>query len=424
MTKIGIVDACRTPFQRMGTAYARLSSYDLAREALLGIKRKMTETRAPDGVIMGTVVHSVNNPNVARDAMLGAGIASSVPAYTVSMACISANRAITNACDQIRTGHADYMLAGGVDSLSDAPVMVSLPLRRRLLAAQKIKNPLAYFSLLKGMKMRDLVPQGPAIKEFTTGLTMGQDADRLAAEFGVTREEQDQYAFDAHQKATRAWGAGWMDDDVLTMRLSPKFEALARDNTFREDSSLEKLANLRPVFVKPHGTVTAGNASPLTDGAAVVALMSEKMAKAEGKALIATIEDYVYTGQNPDGELLLGPAYSIPALLKRNKLKLSDIDVFELHEAFAGQVLANLNAMESKAFCKNRLGLAKPVGAIDRKIINSGGGSISLGHPFGATGARLVATAARRLHREDGELALVSACAAGGLGSAILLRRC
>lgn len=422
--KVVLVDGVRTPFCRISSEYADLRSYDLARLALKGLKERLElEQNPPDQVILGTVISNVATSNVARDAMLGAGFAVSTPAYTVTQACISSNRAITNACDQIMTGHAETVVAGGVEVMSDTPIGFSKAFRKRLMALPKAKGPADFLKIFKGFRLSELKPQQPAVAEFSTGLTMGEDADQLAAEFGISREEQDAYAMRSHQLAAKAWAEGWLAGEVLPVTPPPHFRVVAQDNTFRADTSMEKLAGLKPVFVKPHGTVTAGNASPLTDGASAVALMSAGQAQRKGYRPLARIVDYVYTGQNPRGELLLGPAYAIPALLARHKLQLSDVDVFELHEAFAGQVLANLAALQSQKFARERLGLEQAVGEIPMDKLNTGGGSLSLGHPFGATGARLVTTAAHRLHREDGQFALVAACAAGGLGSAILIER-
>ncbi len=420
--KVAFLDGCRTPFQRVSTGFGELRSYDLARAALKGLAERQPLADA-DQVILGSVISNVNTSNVARDAMLGANYQASIPGYTVTQACISANRAITNGADLILTGQGQLVVAGGVDSMSDVPIRFRKPVRSRLLASQKARGPLDYLRLLKGLKLRDLAPEVPAIEEFSTGLSMGADCDRLAAEFSVTREAQDAFSLRSHHLAAHAWKEGWMEREVISMRVPPGFKPLDGDNTYRADSTPEKLASLRPAFVKPHGTVTAGNASFLTDGAAVTALISGDKAKADGHAPQVFVRGYLYSAQNPDGELLLGPAYALAALLDEAGMGIADIDVFELHEAFAGQVLANLNALASTNFCRKRLGRRGKLGEIPEDKLNCGGGSLSLGHPFGATGARLLTTAANRLLREDGKFALIAACAAGGMGSAILLER-
>lgn len=422
--KVVIVDGCRTPFCRISTHYEDLRSYDLARMALKSLGERIdTHQNQPDQVIMGTVIANVATSNVARDAMLGAGYNEKTPAYTVTQACISSNKAITNAFDQITTGRANHILAGGVDAMSDTPIGLNKTLRKRLMRLQKARGFPDYLKILKGFRLSELAPQTPAVAEFSTGLTMGEDADQLAAQFGISRQDQDEFALRSHLTAAGAWEEGLMAAQVEPVFVGRTCKPIEQDNTFRADSTLEKLSKLKPAFVRPHGTITAGNASPLTDGAAVVSLMSAAHAQSQGFKALGRIEDYQYSAQAPAGELLLGPAYAIPKLLQANKLSLSDIDVFELHEAFAGQVLANLAALQSKQFAQERLKLSDALGEIPIDKLNTGGGSLSLGHPFGATGARLVTTAARRLHAEDGEWALVAACAAGGLGNAILIKR-
>ncbi len=245
----------------------------------------------------------------------------------------------------------------------------------------------------------------------------------MAARFGISREEQDEYALRSHQLAGQATNEGLLDDELLPAPVPPDFETVTRDNVFREDTSMEKLQKLNPAFIKPHGTITAGNSSALTDGASATLIMSEQKALDLGLQPKAYLRNYTYVAQDPEEELLLGPAYAVPRVLDERGLKLADIDVFEFHEAFAGQILTVLKALNSDKFANENLGRDKKVGEIPMDKFNTLGGSLSLGHPFGATGARLVTTAANRLIREDSELAMVAACAAGGLGHAILLER-
>lgn len=409
---------------RAGTDYLGLTTYDLARLALRGLLDKTGLKPEQVGyVVMGNVVQNVSTSNVARDAALGAGFSQKTPAHTVTMACISANQAIVSAAEAIRSGQTDVAIAGGVEVLSDTPPQFSLETRKRLFEAQKYDSPLEYRKLLQGMPPGDLLPRAPKIAEYATGEVMGESADKLAAAFGVSREEQDAYALRSHRLAAEATDAGKLSADILPTAVPPKFGPIERDNTVRADSSPEKLASLKPVFVKPFGTVTAGNASPLTDGASAVLLMEEGKAHMLGLTPLARLGTYTFVAQDPGEELLLGPAYAIPQILARAGLTLGDIGVLELHEAFAGQVLAVLRALESDAFAQEKLGLQQRVGAVDMDSLNRWGGSLSLGHPFGATGARLVTMAARRLRDEDAAHALVSACAAGGLGHAMLLER-
>lgn len=419
-----LVDGCRIPFMRSGTGYSKLISYDLAREALKGLLSKTEIDPAEVGrIIMGTVVQNVETSNVAREAALGAGFPNTVPAYTVTMACISSHQAIASAADMIRLGQAEVVVAGGTESLSDVPVGFSKELRERFFETRKYKSPLDYAKFIQGLNPSELLPRAPSISEFSTGETMGESADRLAATFGISREEQDEYALRSHRLAAEATAAGHLTDEIIPAIFPPDFDPLTKDNTIRTDSTLEKLAKLEPVFVKPFGTITAGNSSPLTDGASATLLMAEERALAQGFRPKAVLRDYLFVAQDPGEELLLGPAYAVPRLLERNGLTLDDIDVIEIHEAFAGQVLAVLAALESNKFAQEKLGRSESVGRVNMDKLNCWGGSISLGHPFGATGARLVTTAAHRLHAEDGHLALVTACAAGGLGHALLMER-
>lgn len=419
-----LVDGCRLPFQRSGTTYVDLMAYDLARMVLRGLlTRTGVDPGAVDRVIVGNVVQDVETSNVAREAALGAGFPRHVPAFTVTMACISSNVAVTSAAELIRGGQAGLVVAGGTETLSDVPIRFRRKVRKKLFEARKYRSPADYVKLLRGLRPSDLLPEVPAIAEYSTGETMGESADKLAAAFGITREAQDAYALRSHQLAARATADGLLAEEIVPAAAPPDFEPVERDNGIRADTSLEKLAALPPAFVRPFGTVTAGNASYLTDGASAVLLASRERAEALGLAPRAVLRDYVYVAQDPGEELLLGPAYAIPAVLARAGLALADIDVFELHEAFAGQVLAVLEALASPAFARDRLGRSEPAGVVPMERLNTLGGSLSLGHPFGATGARLVTTAANRLHREGGRYALVAACAAGGQGHALLLER-
>ena len=419
-----LIDGCRIPFQRAGTAYTDLMAYDMGRMAIKGLlARTHVDRDAIDRVVMGCVIQDVETSNVAREAALGAGIPKHVPAFTVTMACISSNQAITSGVDLIRGGVADTFVAGGTETMSDPPIRFQRSVRKRLFASRKAKGPGDYVDLVKGLGPSDLLPEAPSISEFSTGEVMGESADKLAAMFGVTREEQDEYALLSHQRAAAARDDGRLDKELVPATIPPDMDIVDHDNVIREDTSMEKLSGLSPAFVKPFGTVTAGNSSALTDGASAALLMSKAKADAEGYTPIATLNDYVYVAQDPGAELLLGPAYAIPKLLDRAGLTLGDIDVIELHEAFAGQVLAVLEALRSNTFAENNLNRSEPVGEVDMDRLNTRGGSLSLGHPFGATGARLVTTAANRLHEEDGQWALVSACAAGGQGHAMLIER-
>lgn len=419
-----LVEGCRIPFLKSGTGYKDLAPYDLGRLVLKALLvRTGIATGTVDRIIMGTVVSRLATSNVARESALGAGFPVSIPAHTVTMACISANAAITSGVDLIRSGRAEVVIAGGTESLSDIPICYRRPMRQKFLEAQRYKGVLDYLSFLKGFSLSDLLPEIPSIAEFSTGRVMGEDCDRLAARLGVTREEQDEYAVRSHLAAARATKDGLLAEEIETVMIPPDFLPIGEDNGFRASTSQEKMAALKPVFVRKYGTVTAGNSSFLTDGAAAVLLMSEDAAKARGVVPKASIRSYAFSAQDPGEELLLGPAYAAPKALELAGLELADIDVFEFHEAFAGQILANLKCLASDEFGVEKLGRTRKVGDVPLEKFNTLGGSLSLGHPFGATGARLVTTAANRLIREDGTFALVAACAAGAMGNAIILER-
>ena len=418
------VEGCRLPFQRAGTGYADLMAYDMGRMVLRSL---LTRTGLPadriERVVMGMVVQDVNTSNVARESALAAGIPNHVPAFTVTMACISSNQAVTSGVDLIRCGQVDIMAAGGTETLSDPPIRLQRPVRKRLFEARNAKSTGDYLDLLDGLSPGDLLPESPSISEFSTGDVMGESADRLAAMFGISREEQDEYALRSHKKAAAARDDGRLDAELAPAAVPPDFEPITTDNVIRDDTSMEQLRDLPPAFVKPFGTITAGSSSALTDGASATLLMAEEVAEAEGFAPRAALRTYTYVAQDPKTELLLGPAYAIPEVLDEAGLTLDDIDVIELHEAFAGQVLAVLDALRSETFAEEHLNRGDAVGEVPMDRLNTRGGSVSLGHPFGATGARLVMSAVNRLHDEDGRWALVSACAAGGQGHAILIER-
>ncbi len=424
MRKAVFIDGGRIPFVKSGTEYRDLTAYDLARMALQSLLAKtQLDPQKVDWVIMGRVVADMSNSNVARDAALAAGIPHHVPAVTVTLACVSANKAITNGVDLIQTGQADVVIAGGTESLTDIPIRYRKNFRMKLLESQRYRKPLDWLNFVKGLRFRDLLPEIPAIAEFTTGRTMGQDCDRMAARLGVTRQEQDQYALRSHHNAAKATEAGFLAEEIFPAMVPPKFRVVERDNGIRGDTSLEALQKLRPAFVKPYGTLTAGNSSFLTDGASAVLIMAEDAAKALGYSPKAVFKGYAYTAQDPEEELLLGPAYATPKVLDKCGLTLKDIDVFEFHEAFAAQMVANLKCLNSDQFARENLGRDQKVGEVPEDKLNNWGGSLSIGHPFGATGGRLVTTAVNRLIKEDGRLALVASCAAGAVGNALVLER-
>ena len=423
MKKVVVVDGTRTPFLKSGTEYMDLLSYQLGQFAISGLVKKTgIDPKSVDRVIMGTVISNVKTSNVAREAALTAGIPYTTPCSTVTQACISANQAISSGVEQIMAGQADIVIAGGTDCTSDAPILFNKPMRKKLFNAQKLKGLGDTLKFIFSLRLKDFVPDAPAIAEYTTGKTMGVDCDILAAKYSVPREEQDKFALRSHTLAQKAINDGILAQEITEVALAPKFAAIKTDNGVRV-GKYEKLASLKPAFVKPHGTLTAANSSFLTDGAAVVLLMSEDKAKELGLKPKAYIHNYTFTGSDLKEELLLGPAYAISKVLKRANLELKDMDVVELHEAFAGQVLANIKCLASDEFAKEKLGRDKAVGQVNMDKLNIHGGSLAIGHPFGATGARLVTTVANRLQRENGKYGILAACAAGAHGHAMILER-
>ena len=419
-----VIDGCRTPFLKSGTGYMDLMSYQLGQYAIKGLLTKTgIEPEWVDKVIMGTVISNVKTSNVAREAALTAGISEKTPCHTVTQACISANRAIADGIMEIMIGHADVVIAGGTDSASDTPIGYSKQMRKKLFKAQKLRGVGDTLKFVSTLRPNDFFPERPQVAEFITNRTMGQDCEILVSKYNITRFDQDAFAARSHQLAHQAHEAGHLSEEIYTVALPPKFEPIKSDNGVRGDTNKAKLSKLRPAFDKKHGTLTAGNSSFLTDGAAAVLLMSEEKAKELGLKPKAKVVDFIFTGQRLEDELLLGPTYATSALLKRTKISLDKIDVIEFHEAFSGQILANLHCLASDEFAKENLDSSKAAGEIDMDKFNLWGGSLSIGHPFGATGARLVTTACNRLHKEGGKYALVAACAAGAHGHAMLLEK-
>jgi len=420
---IVLVDGVRTPFLTSGSDYKKLMPHDLARGSLQGLIKKTGIPLEEVGhIVYGNVIQEVKTSNIAREAALGAGFSEFTPSHTVTQACISSNQAITTGMGYIASGYCDVVVAGGVEFMSDVPIRHSRKMRQLMLTMNKAKSTGARLGLIGQMLSPSaLVPELPAVAEFSTNETMGHSADRLCAAFGVSRQEQDDFSRRSHSLANKATEEGLLTD-MLTYKIPGVAKTVSRDNGIRISTEAQ-MAKLKPAFIKPHGTVTAANASFLTDGASACLIMTEEKALALGMKPKAYLREYIYVSQDPKDQLLLGPAYATPKILAKAGLSLSDIDVFEYHEAFAGQILANLNALDSDWFCQNYMGLKEKVGAIPMEKFNNWGGSLSIGHPFGATGVRLVTTAANRLHKEGGRYGLLAACAAGGQGHAMLVEK-
>ena len=423
--RVAIIRGVRTPFAKSGTLYARLTALDLGKFAVTElIERSGIDPGEIQEVVFGNVIPSVKAPNIAREIVLGTGLPRKIPGYTVGKACASANQTIASASDLIFRGYADTVVAGGAESLSDVPILFSRNMVDAFMRANKAKTPLARVAAFKGVRLKDLAPDTPAIADSTTGLSMGESAEKMAKENGITREAQDRFALQSHQRAAAATESGRFKDEVMTVVVPPSFdEVVDKDNLIRADSTLESMAKLRPVFDRKYGTITAANASPLTDGAAAVLLMSEEKARSMGLKPIGYLRSYAFAALDPFDQLLQGPVFALPVALERAKITLKDIGVIEMHEAFAAQVLSNIQWMGSKKIAQEKLGRSEPIGEIDPEKINRTGGSIAIGHPFGATGARIVTTVCNELQRTGEQYGLVTVCAAGGMGAAMVLER-
>jgi acetyl-CoA acyltransferase len=421
--RVAVVGGCRTPFCKAGTALRRLSAVDLGRAVAVELLHRLDlDGRDVDEVYFGQVIPSVLSPNLAREVSLIPQLPRSIPAATVNRACASANTAIAMGAEQIAAGRADVVIAGGAESLSDVPILHSRRFSDMLVALGKARSMGARARLLAGLRFRDLIPVTPAIAEPSTGESMGQAAEKMAKANGISREAQDRWALRSHELAHAATEDGRMLAEIAPVFLDAG-EPVDRDNGVRADSSLEQLTQLKPVFDKRHGTVTAGNASPLTDGASAVLLMSDEKAATLGHTPRAFIRSYAVAAVDPGWQLLMGPAFAVPKALARAGLQLRDMALIEMHEAFASQVLSNIQAWESATWARDRLGRDAPVGEVDRDIVNVAGGSIALGHPFGATGGRLTLTLANEMERRDVQFGLISVCAQGGMGFAMVLER-
>jgi len=421
--RVAIVAGCRTPFCKAGSDLKDLSAVDLARHATVElVHRAELDCGLVDEMYFGQVVPSPLAPNLAREVSLLPQFPRTIPAVTVNRACASANTAIAQACDQIALGHAKVVIAGGAESLSNIPILHSRRFAEILMAASRAKTVGERLRVLAGLRPRDLIPVTPAIAEPSTGETMGQSAEKMAKINGIGREDQDRFALRSHQLAL----AG-TEDGRLTAEIAPivlrSGTVVSRDNGIRSDSTLEKMASLKPVFDPRYGTVTAANASPLTDGASAVLLMREDVARGLGYAPLAFVRSYAVAAVDPADQLLMGPAYAVPRALERAGLAWQDIGLVEMHEAFAAQVLSNIRALESREWAQRHLGRSEPVARFDWDALNVMGGSIAIGHPFGATGGRLTITLANEMRRRGVQFGLISVCAQGGMGFAMILEQ-
>jgi acetyl-CoA acyltransferase len=418
--RIAIVDGLRTPFARIATHFRDRSAIDLGTLAVGElIRRNGLKASEIDQLIYGMTVMIPEAPFIAREVALQLGL-DTVDAYSITRACATSFQTVASAAEGILAGNAEVVIAGGTDSTSSVRLPMSPKFSATLRDVNFARSLGDRMKLLATLRPRDIVPQQPSITEFSVGETMGQSAEKMVKKWGVSRAEQDDLAHASHSNAARAWAEGRLDRQVIGVDV--KGQVLKDDNLVRKNSVRESYDKLKPCFdTTGAGSVTAGNASPLTDGAGALLLMSEARAKAEGRAVLGYIRAYAFAAKTPRDDLLMGPVLAAPVALDRAGLTLADLTLVDMHEAFAGQVLCNLRGLASAAYLREHLGRAQALGEVDRSKLNVNGGSVAYGHPFGATGARVIAQTLYELKRRGGGTALTTACAAGGIGAAMVL---
>jgi len=423
LKRVGVIGGVRIPFCRNNTAYADVGNFGMSVKVLGSLVERYGLHGVELGeVAMGAVIKHASEWNLAREAVLSSGLAPTTPGITTARACgTSLDNAIIIA-NKIATGQIEAGIAGGSDTTSDVPIVLGERLRKRLLAVNRARTWQEKLrTAAQGFSLKELKPAFPGVAEPRTGMSMGDHCEKMAKEWHIARQAQDQLALDSHRKLAAAYDAGFFEDLVVP------FRGLKRDGFLRPDSTLEKLASLKPAFDKSsgHGTLTAGNSTGLSDGAAAVLLGTEEWASKRGLSVQAWFRDAEVAAVDfVHGEgLLMAPTVAVPRMLARHGLSLQDFDFYEIHEAFAAQVLCTLRAWESAEYCKNRLGLDQPLGAIDPAKLNVNGSSLAAGHPFAATGARVVATLAKLLEQKGSGRGLISICTAGGMGVTAILER-
>lgn len=421
--RVAIVAGLRTPFTKAGTSQKAMRTVDLATAV---VKELMQRSELPAKevtlCVYGQVVPTLDWLNLAREVVLRSGLPRDIDAYSVSRACATSIQAMTSAAEAILAGQHDVAIAGGADSMSDVPLGVGKKLASALMEAQKAKSLGLKLKAFSRLSPRDLLPPIPGFsREPTTGEQMGEAAEKMAKLNHISREEQDRIAHLSHVNAARAWKDGTYAAEVMHVIPPPYDAPVSRDNLVRDDSTLEGYAQLKPAFDRRHGTITAGNASPLTDGASALLVMRESKARALGYTPLGFVKSWSYAAVDPGWQLLMAPVFAAPKALDRAGLTLADMDLVDMHEAFAAQVAANLKALASKQFAASMLGRSAAVGEIDPARLNVNGGSIAIGHPFAATGGRMVLSTLRELKKRGGQHALLTVCAAGGLGAAVVL---
>ncbi|ELV8747157.1 acetyl-CoA C-acyltransferase FadI [Vibrio vulnificus] len=420
--RVAIVAGLRTPFARQSTEFSQVPAVGLGKMVVSDLlARTDIDPKLIEQVVFGQVVQMPEAPNIAREIVLGTGMNIHTDAYSVTRACATSFQSAVNVAESIMAGAIDIGIAGGADSSSVLPIGVSKKLAASLLALSKTKTLGQKLKVLSGLGLKDLMPVPPAVAEYSTGLSMGQTAEQMAKTHGITRAEQDALAHRSHTLASQAWRDGKIAGEVMTAFPEPYKKWIAEDNNIRHDSTLEGYAKLRPAFDRQYGSVTAANSTPLTDGAAAVLLMREGRAKELGMEILGYIRGYAFSAIGVESDMLMGPSYATSKVLQNTGLALSDLTLIDMHEAFAAQALANVKMFASDKFAQENLGHSKAMGEIDMDKFNVLGGSIAYGHPFAATGARMMTQTLRELKRRGGGLALNTACAAGGLGAAMIL---
>ena len=421
LERVAIIDGLRSPFQKQATGFTGISALQLGQQVVNELFARSDLPRSEiELLVFGQVIQSPKVPNIAREIVLATGLDERTDAYSVSKACATSFQSVACIaqaieCHQIATG-----IAGGADSSSVLPVQLSDPLAFSLLMASKARSIKQKLSAFIHTKPKHFIPQAPAIAEYSTGLSMGQSAEQMAKTYGITREAQESFALSSHQKAADAWDRGDISPQIVATSSRSFKQSITKDNCYRTHIDPEKIKALPPVFDQKHGTITSATSSPLTDGAAALLLMSEQRAAELQQPVLTYIKDYAFIANRVSKDLLMGPAHAINKVLSKSGLSLKEMDLIEMHEAFAAQVLVNLQQMNCRAFA-NEHGYKQVSGEVNMDTFNVLGGSLAYGHPFAATGARMLMQTARELKRRGGQFALVSACAAGGLGVAFII---
>jgi len=420
--RIAIVAGLRTPFAKQATEFHGVSALDLGKlvvnELLI---RSELDPALVEQVVYGQVVQMPEAPNIAREIVLGTGMQVHTDAYSVTRACATSFQSVASIAESMMAGITQIGIAGGADSSSVLPIGVSKKLARALVDLNKARTFGQKLAIFRRLGLKDLFPVPPAVAEYSTGLSMGDTAEQMAKSHGISRAAQDEMAHRSHTLAAAAWQSGKLAGEVMTAHVEPYNRFLQMDNNIRLDSKLESYAKLKPVFDRVHGTVTAATSTPLTDGASAVLMMTEGRAKALGYKPLGYIRSYAFAAIGVYDDMLMGPSYATPLALDRAGLTLADLTLIEMHEAFAAQALANVKMFASRKFAQEKLGRDQAIGEIDMDKFNVNGGSLAYGHPFAATGTRLIVQTLNELNRRGGGIGLTTACAAGGLGAAMIV---